>query len=187
MKREFVKVSDVLKTATFIVAGITFTLFLNESIDVKKDVKTLEISFEQSKNAKSDEGGELTSTISDGVFTVQSNETTTSERIDCAFVDFCSENGVDDNLKNVCEFIKNGIGDVKSDDVAIDGNIQDGFLNVSLRLNDGAILSINKCFDSMDNTMVAFNIFKSRKLLVSDIMEINTLSTYIHNVQNRLI
>ena len=185
MKKEYVTISDVVKTttlATFFMAGITFTLFLNDN---SENVNSSNFLFEQSVKNEGIEVQELTS--GDNItFTVLSNEPTTSEKIDYAYDSFCSKYGTNDDLGKVCEFIKNGIGDVKSDDVAIDANIQDGFLNVSLRLNDGAILSINKCFDSMDNSMVAFNIFKSRKLLVSDIMEINTLSTYIHNVQNRL-
>ena len=161
-------------------AGIAFTLFGCTDCDTQNE-------FSFAPSAKNERIEKSAFELPEGVVTLHSNEETTSDKIERGFLEFCSKNEtVYNTLEPVCRFVSMNIGNVKADCAMVDGNVQEGLLNVSLKLIDGAILSINKRIDTIGETLVAFNIFKDRKLLISDIMDIRLLSHYIQNVQNAM-
>lgn len=183
MKKEFKKVSDIekkCKKAFVFMAGIAFILFGCTDCDTQNE-------FSFAPSAKNERIEKSAFELPEGVVTLHSNEETTSDKIERGFLEFCSKNeAVYNTLEPVCRFVSMNIGNVKADCAMVDGNVQEGLLNVSLKLIDGAILSINKRIDTIGETLVAFNIFKDRKLLISDIMDIRLLSHYIQNVQNAM-
>ena len=60
-----------------------------------------------------------------------------------------------------------------------------GIFNFAYTHPDGAVLSMNKSIDTMDDNLVAFNIFKDKELLLSDVMEVGKLEEFICTVQER--
>ena len=188
MKKSYSSIYDIRsnnnlnpKGTVVVFAGIVFTLFaINDYTSSDGFI------IQPSNNSINIVTSDYRSNVSNSIITLKSNESTTEEKIAQAYYQFCAKNNIGDLFDPVFHFILEGISKVSAEKVAVDGDIEEGLLNVSLKMADGAILSINKRIEYIDSPIVAFNIFKDRKLLISDIMDLNLLTNYILNVQNKI-
>lgn len=183
MSKPFIQISkldfhNLTKTITVTLAGITFTFFgmninNNTSQNFVSEITTVNVFTECS------------SVEADGIVMLM-NEVDVNKKIAQAFDDLCHAIPDANNLTNIYNFMATGLNSINSEKVSVDCNTETGLLNVAFRLPDGAILSVTKCNDTMTDDLVAFNIIKQRKLIISDIIGISELRDYILNVQRRM-
>lgn len=181
MKKNFIQVQKIkIVTTSIVLAGIAFTLFGCDAVEATA------VEFRQETVVCCAEVDTASSISPDGNIVLASNEQSTADKISLAYSRFVSDKGGDSSLDDVCGFMADEMKAVRVDKVSVDGSVDDGLLNMSFRLPDGMILSVNKRRDTMDSRLVAFNIIRDRRLVISDVMDIHNLREYINTVQARL-
>ena len=103
-----------------------------------------------------------------------------------SFSELVSHNPGTQKFEPVVDFIIKGIGNIDIEKVVVDCDFDSEILNVVYRLPDNVVLSISKPLDTMDDDLVAFNLYHDRKLLVTDDASIGLLSRYIVEVGSNL-
>lgn len=171
MKKEFIqvnrlKIESVTKKVTVVLAGIAFTFFsLTLDSNATNDVIVID---------------------------EQKTEVIVAEKpclhlISDAYATLCDKNPEAGTLRPVYEFMRKGLEVINAEKVSMDCNTESGMLNISFRLPEGVILSVTKLGETLNDNLVAFNIFSKRQLILSDVCEINMLADYIENVQSKSV
>lgn len=108
---------------------------------------------------------------------------TTVKMLDEAFLKLKKEIPQAIELDRVYAFVSEGLGDVRAERIAMDCDISNMMLNVSFRLPDGCLLSVNKPKGTENDSLVMFNFYRHRRLLVADMADISLVKEYVHNVE----
>lgn len=188
MSKNFKTVSDFIseyaKTCIISIASISFTLLGNVEM-ANANVPT----YSAVDNPVVDERLVPASPHTDIDVKLSFNveQTETARMMDDAFNDFCK---IEPDAKSILlksfSEIKNGLSTIPAEKVSIDGSIRKMSINVGMLLPDGVVLSINKRNGLHPNEVVGFNIIYNRELLVSDVMDLESLRKYIISVQPSL-
>ena len=103
-----------------------------------------------------------------------------------AYVELCSRDNGAKQLCDVFNFIVDGLGnDFEAERVAVDCDSESAILNITYRLPGDVFISITKPQETMDDENVVVGVSDLHSQLVSDIVPIDFLSTYIHNLETR--
>lgn len=81
--------------------------------------------------------------------------------------------------------IRKGLGNILAEKVSVRYDVTSKVLNVAFRLPDDMLLSVMKPLETMDDSYVMFNLYHLRELLISDTAEVNFLSQYIRNAEQK--
>lgn len=107
------------------------------------------------------------------------------EKLIKAFEEFQERNQNADNFRKNFDFILENLSDISFDNVTYDTCSNGDILNISLLIAEDVILSINTLLVD-PTTLVAFNIFDKKELLVSDVMSLPALKEKIVAIQNNV-
>lgn len=187
MKKEFKKIENIgsvlIKKAKriILVAGITFTLFsTNVAASFESSFSLSPVSISITKEVTPDPASNIKVAL-------KSTIATSSDLMWESFNNFQKSAETDcKNIKESFAKIVDALNDIKFSKIAVDGNPEEDRLKVAFRLPNNVILSIIKEQGVHLDDYVGVNIFRNRQLLISDIMELSLLKTYISNVQARL-
>lgn len=181
MKKQFIEIARLkFITAGVILSGITFTLFGCLSGEEEN------VSLPPVSVVECVQSSDVPSITSEGDITLSIIDDTITEKAQKSFVDFCQNNKDGYKLLPVFQLIVDGLKGVKISKASVSGDVDSSLLNVSFRLEDGTILSINKHLDTVNDTHVAFNVIRNRVLIISDYRDINDLANFICKAQSRL-
>lgn len=103
-----------------------------------------------------------------------------------AYVELCSRDKGAEQLRDVFNFIVDGLGnDFEAERVSVDCDSENAILNITYRLLNNVFISITKPKETMGDENVVVGVSDLHNQLVSDIVTIDFLSTYIHNLETR--
>lgn len=115
-------------------------------------------------------------------------ESNTTRMIDEAFNKFAASSTQDvRSLKSLNDEIKTSFADAEILKVQTRGNVDKGYLNVSMLLPKQLVLSINSITNFEMPGTVAFNLLRNRKLIVSDMIPLDQLAQYVRALEARLV
>lgn len=103
-----------------------------------------------------------------------------------AFNDLVDREPEASEMYPVLEFIMSGLEKVNVERASVDYNMSTHVLNVAYRMPGNILLSISKPQETIEDSLVIFNLYHKRELLVSDIVDIEILSQYLHKVESRI-
>ena len=103
-----------------------------------------------------------------------------------AYTELCSKDNGAKQLHDVFHFIVDGLGnDFEAEKVSVDCDSESAILNITYRLPSDVFISITKPQETMDDDNVVVSVSDLHSQLVSDIVPIDFLSTYIHSLETR--
>lgn len=185
MSKPFKRVTDFLRDNSrrlrIVLAGIVFTLSSYAAYPVPQPVEYATVDEvavvvdEVSASPRTDIRVRLS---------FNASATDTQLKMDKAFADFCKiEPEASIAVSMPFQEIREGLGEVSTDKVSIDGDIETGTINMAMLFPDGVVLSVNKRIGLHPAGVVGFNIMYKRNLLVSDVSDMTSLRQYLLNIQ----
>ena len=169
------------------IAGISFTLFPTpDGINYENDKFAIELNSSTSSSSDFNDNIRLNDNVE---IKLAFNRTPGRALLDeayAAYIDSESKSELNETFNDSYKEIADALENIKFEKVSVSGNPANGLLRVAFRLPGKLMLSVIKSVGLHPSGIVGFNILRNRQLLLSDILPVKALATYVKNIENRL-
>lgn len=179
MNKNFKKIIKPIVVTVFL-SGISFGLCANTDEVVPTSHETIYV--EQTVTVPSLDYSEPL-IAADGSIQLASN-LTTEDKLTAAFSDFSrTQKDIPAGCRKLFQRFVNEFGEIDIEGAAIDGDMDEEYLNLALSMPDNVLVSINAFADDVDGDSVGLNLFLGKELVLSDITSFEAVRQYLAEIQ----